>query len=54
MGDILVKLFKSNGLNKELETLYSTRYGCVNHPVRYVSLLKTNIPHKLPPLGGGS
>jgi len=33
-ANILVKYFKSNGLYKELETLYTTRYGCVNHPVR--------------------
>jgi len=33
-ANILVKYFKSNGLNRELKNLYSTRYGCVNHPVR--------------------
>jgi len=33
-ANILAKYFKSNGMNRELENLYSTRYGCVNHPVR--------------------
>ena len=33
-ANILVKYFKSNGLSRELKNLYSTRYGCVNHPVR--------------------
>ncbi len=33
-ANILVKYFKSNGLCKELEALYATRYGCVNHPQR--------------------
>jgi len=33
-ANILVKYFKSNGLHKELEALYATRYGCVNHPKR--------------------
>jgi len=33
-ANILVKYFKSNGLSRELEKLYSTRYRCVNHPVR--------------------
>ena len=33
-ANILVKYFKSNGLDRELKSLYSTRYGCVNHPVR--------------------
>jgi len=33
-ANILVKYFKSNGLSRELNKLYFTRYGCVNHPVR--------------------
>ncbi len=34
-ANILVKYFKSNGLHRELEALYVTRYGCVNHPQRF-------------------
>ncbi len=59
-ANILVKYLKSNGLSRELENLYSTRYGCVNHPVRLRLAAplrgnpKTDIPHKLPLLSGGS
>ena len=33
-ANILVKYFKSNRLHRELNALYATRYGCVNHPMR--------------------
>ncbi|WP_456470050.1 transposase [Caminibacter sp.] len=33
-ANILVKYLKINGLDRELENFYSTRYGCVSHPMR--------------------